>query len=233
MGAHTHVPVAGPWASRRASLSSPLARLLGEDKKGISGLVAAGGCRRGLLLLFLRVFPSRASGRPSSLRSRGHPVRRANRRPVIAISQTGRWRLWGEKVMGTALWQARCRARPEPSRLALTHPTPGTTPAPRLPLRRDCGLLAAGHAGLRAAVPIRPPHTWGLPAKASRAFRIFASRKLRCPRCLQKEGLLRRQEEGTIWPCRGKRIFQYTKENREGRSPGEAAAHGHVPRVSC
>ena len=62
------------------SLSSPLARLLGEDKKGISGLVAAGGCRRGLLLLFLRVLPSRASGRPLSLRSRGHPVRRANRR---------------------------------------------------------------------------------------------------------------------------------------------------------
>ena len=154
-------------------------------------------------------------------------------RPVIAVSQTGRWRLWGEKVMGVALGQARCRAWPEPSRLALTHPPPGTTPAPRLPLHRDCRFMAAGHAGLRAACPSVPRILGGLPAKASRAFRIFASRKLQCPQCPQKEGLLRRQEECTIWPCRGKRIFQYLKENREGRSPGEAAAHGHVPRVSC
>ena len=118
--------------------------------------------------------------------------------------------------MGVALGQARCRAWPEPSRLALTHPPPGTTPAPPHPLHRDCRFMAAGHAGLRAACPSVPRILGGLPAKASRAFRIFASRKLRCPQCPQKEGLLRRQEECTIWPCRGKRIFQYLKENREG-----------------
>ena len=186
---------------------------------------------RPLLLLFPWVLPSRASGRPSFLRSHGHPARRADRRHVIAISQTGRWRLWGEKVMGMALWQARHTAQPEPSSLALTHPTPGTSPAPRFPLLRDCGLMASGHAGLRAAMLICPSHTWGVPAEASRAFCIFASWKLRCPRCPQKEGFLRRQEECTIWPSRGKQIFQYPKENQEGRSPGEAAAHGHVPRV--
>lgn len=82
-----------------------------------------------MLLLFPWVLPSQASGRPSSLRSCGHPARRADRRPVIAILQTGRWRLWG-KVMGMALWQARYRAQPEPSSLALTHPLPGTALLP-------------------------------------------------------------------------------------------------------
>lgn len=47
-GACTRVLVAGLRASRRACLLSPLAHLLGEDTKGISGLVAAGGCGHGL-----------------------------------------------------------------------------------------------------------------------------------------------------------------------------------------
>ena len=47
-GACTGVLVAGLQASCRACLLSPLAHLLSEDKKDISGLVAAGGCRCGL-----------------------------------------------------------------------------------------------------------------------------------------------------------------------------------------